>query len=173
MYLPPLVSLPAFAPLAADVSDRITDGVSFAQILAQHLGGSTRDEGLDAVGGSAGDGGLATLASSSLHAHKLAAQSLQDFLAKFRPWAAENGIQLSPPIQLKSDGRGGVVLANDPPDRAKIERLLASRPELSSAFRLLSASQQMATRLSRSPESDLVGEFRLAVGPDSTEVTFE
>lgn len=47
----------------------------------------------------------------------------------------ENGISLSPPVELTTDGEGSVRVKGDHPEKAKIEQLFADNPELSNDFR--------------------------------------
>lgn len=51
----------------------------------------------------------------------------------------ENGVSLSPPVELTTDGEGAVRVKGDHPDKEKIEQLFEDNPDLANDFRGVSA----------------------------------
>jgi hypothetical protein len=107
---------------------RIRDGLSFSNVL-------TQTPAKDASS-------VATSPHSEIAANDLRTQ-LETSLKKFRDAIlrrfAGAGIDTSVPVQLHSDGLGGVNVAGQHPDRLAIEQLFASDEELTSTFNQLAA----------------------------------
>jgi len=176
MHTSPLLSaaVSAAVPIAQSVTESLAGGLSFAATLAERIASGGTDGG--AGGGSEvqkNDADLmASLPTSWTHARRLAQQSLDDFLVDFRELATQHDVDGSQPIELKSNGRGGAVVAGDHPERTKIEQMLDARPDLAAKFHRLAAAQTTAFQLSQ-PEQRLRGEFRLVIQPNEVEVLFE
>ena len=169
----PLLS--AAVSAATPVADRLqhlAEGLSFAATLAQRIASSGSDRDASADAGAQHVNRRPLASSAATNAHRLAQKSLDKFLVKFRRLASQHDVDGSQPIRLKSDGQSGVHVDGHHPDRAKIEQLLDSSPDLAASFRRLAAAQTTASQLSQ-PGERLRGEFRLDIQPNEVEVLFK
>ena len=162
--------------MALRVSQRLADGLtSFAQTLAREIAGSgpveraSSQDGVENSSGAELTGGPHSLT----HVHRLAQRRLDEFLVEFRGSIASEDIDWSEPIELKSDGRGGVILARTRPDRAALEDYFASTPGLAAAFHRLAAAVTTAAKIQLPSGRRLDGEFRLIVSQSDAEIRFE
>lgn len=80
------------------------------------------------------------------------------------------GIDLSVPVELRSDGLGGVLVDDPHPQRAEIEELLAADSELTKTFREVAAACT-AEELTRS--GSRWSEFRLQLDRNGGQAVFE
>jgi hypothetical protein len=86
----------------------------------------------------------AAAAKSAASASQANAQKAQTALTAFRQTLmqlmAANQVNTSQPIQLESDGQGGVQVAGDSPDSDKIMSIFHDHPELVAQFQSLAQS---------------------------------
>jgi hypothetical protein len=75
--------------------------------------------------------------------------ALDGFRKQFQALLIANQIDISQPIQLQSDGLGGVDVSADNPDAGHIKSLLQSRPDLVAQF--ASLNQQFAALRAADP----------------------
>lgn len=68
------------------------------------------------------------------------AEKFQQFTSKLNRLLEQHGIDRSCEAILRSDGTGAIHVANDHPDREKIEAIFQDNPELANEFRGLSAT---------------------------------
>ena len=193
MSLSPLIPITgaALGSLAISAAKKLSGGLSFAEILHLNKSEETDDEKSTADGL---DGLLSAGGSVSITELQASSQTLlQQFQKQLNQLLAAQGIDLSQPITLKGDPFGGIDLANDHPQRAQIEQLLADHPELAEQFNELSAAfgllreaqqQQTFSQLysldpamaadpeNRHDETD-PGEFLLALLGEEAQVRFE
>jgi hypothetical protein len=98
---------------------------------------------------------------------------LDAFGRRLRARFAAAGIDVSVPIQLKSDGRNGVIVAGSHPQRAEIEQLFAAGSELTSTFHYLEAAFNSEDLLRAEAGGRRFGEYRLQITDRETDVVFE
>jgi hypothetical protein len=67
-------------------------------------------------------------------AQQNATSALNSFNSQLQQFLAAEGVDTSQPIVLKSDGLGGLELANNHPDASKIKSILAENPQLAAQF---------------------------------------
>jgi hypothetical protein len=127
MGLSPLLPIAgaAFGSLADKALDKITDGPSFLEVLQGSLGinDSVPTEEKKA-------------AEEAVSINELTEQ-LEAFIRKVQQKLAATGYDASFPVELKGDGRGGIVLEHPHPDRTAIENLLSDDGELGEEFHRL------------------------------------
>ena len=196
MSLSPLIPIAgaALGSLAISAASKLPGGLSFLEILHLNKSEKTTDDKSTADEAAAGLDGLLSLGSVSVQQIQDQAQTaLQQFQEQLNQLLAAQGIDLSQPINLKSDQFGGIDLTNDHPQRAQIEQLLADHPELaqqfnelSVAFGLLREAQEhqvfsqlyaidpsLATDQENRRNEDAPGEFLLALLGEDAQVRFE
>jgi hypothetical protein len=91
--------------------------------------------------------------------------SLAAFVAHLRNRLASLGIDVREPLELESDGLGGIQIGGDRADRAAVEQALTGDRHLLDEFQKL--AEQFAAL---GGEYDKVGKFGLLVGEDGAEV---
>jgi hypothetical protein len=100
-------------------------------------------------------------------------RELDAFGRQLRTRFAAAGIDVSVPVQLKSDGRDGVIVAGSHPQRAAIERLFAADPDLAATFHYLEATFSSEELLREQVTDRRFGEFRLQITDGNADVVFE
>ena len=104
-------------------------------------------------------------------------EQLRDELAEFarqlRERLAAAGIDTSLPIELKSDGRGGVIVDDPHPQRAEIETLIAADPDLAATFHYLATMAGTEEVKRTLPDNGGWGEFRLRLAGGKEQILFE
>ena len=162
MAISPLFSIAGnvLAPLARDVVEQITDGLSFQKLLQ-------RDEPSDADSANASVDHSATQLPSSPEAAQLDAirrqplKELEAFVDRLRQRLLAGGIDLSDAIPLKVGNHGDIQVDDVHPDRAAIEELLAADTQLVKTFRLL--SNALANQYNATSGDRVSSEFRLSI----------
>ena len=118
--------IPAIVGLASSATSSATAIASqaaspFAQLLAAKVGAS-------------GGGALASASATSSGPQQNYTNTMNSFNGQLQPFLAAEGVDTSQPIVLKSDGLGGLELANSHPDASKIKSILAENPNLAAQF---------------------------------------
>lgn len=100
-------------------------------------------------------------------------RALHSLVNQLRTRLVAAGVDVTQPIILKDDGRGGVIVDGDHPDRVAIEELFAADALLRSEF-------QSVARAATEDKDELApwlgpswGEFRLHLDEDEAEIRFE
>jgi hypothetical protein len=153
-------------------------GPSFLETLRDAIT-ERRENSLDARGAGefeldafSGNPALSRLQDAALRARELRDETAE-FAEQLRSKLAAAGIDVTSPLELKTDGQQ--VLLDDPhPQRAKVEALFAADAELANAFHELAAAYSTdATIRSRLDPYRLGGEFRLQISDTENVVHFE
>jgi hypothetical protein len=155
MALSPLLpaAAAAVAPFALKAVRKLSEGLSFADVLRR--GGEDRSassaatEGRQAAPQDLLDIGLANpgRAARLESVRRETQEAMERFRRSLEQRLVEAGIDPSHPIQLQADGRGGVIVGGEHPQRAFIEQVFAEHPELARAFHGLLARRQLLRRL--------------------------
>jgi hypothetical protein len=181
MGLHPLLPLAgsALAGLATDALDRLAGNTSFLDVLRNAMPQEAQQAVTEQVD-PASDPHLHAWNPTGQRIQEAATRSAQlrqrtlEVAQQLREGLAAAGIDLSRSIELKSDGRGGILLDEPHPQRAEIESLIAGDPELSHALQelIVAYTQDDAIRVQYDPYR-LGGEFRLRLSMASAEVDFD
>jgi hypothetical protein len=133
------VALSAVGTLALGAVQRLSQGLPFADVLRGGGRSNSSAAPSDAANAIATQSPELALA----HPNRLAdlekvrretEAALQRFGQSARQRLGKAGIDLSLPIDLQSDGHGGVLASGDHPQRAFIEQLFGDNPDLARAF---------------------------------------
>lgn len=104
-------------------------------------------------------------------------RKLQSEIAEFQRQLARRlaamGVDLSTPVELKSDGQGGVLVDDPHPQRVAVERLFAQDRELTAEFAYLAAACGAEDVIRGSLDPGGSGEFRLRIDNSGGQVVFE
>lgn len=138
----------ALSSLTGRTLETVASGPSFLEVLQEAigLGGSPTVEQRDA---------------SPKASPAELAEKLEAFTNKLQQRLAGTGIDASSPIEMKSDGRSGIILDNLHPDRASIEQILANDAELRADFHRLAKEITAASERYGSLTSHTAENFRL------------
>lgn len=172
MAISPLLSIAgtALAPLARDVVEQISAGLSFQKLLGRDDASRATDATAPITHSTASF--PASPAAAQLEAiRRQPLQELETLVDRLRERLSAAGIDLSEAIPLKVGNRGDLQVDANHPDRATIEDLLAADSQLTSTFRLVAnalTSQHNAT--SGDPIST---EFRLTIDASGFNLAFE
>jgi hypothetical protein len=98
---------------------------------------------------------------------------LPRFLQQLHQRLKAEGIDLSQPLVLKDDGRGGVIVDGDHPYRAEVEELVNNDVQLTSSFQAIVAAATRERDEMSSWLGDSLGEFRLEIGDRGDAIRFE
>jgi hypothetical protein len=140
----------AIAPVLGKVVNSVTDGLSFLDVM------HTQEQP---------DAAEPVEASKS----NTLQQDIVELTDRLRERFAQLGIDLTTPLRLKQDGREGVVVDGEHPDRVLIESILSNDKELTSRFNAVAAS---ATEGSDATDSGITKEFRLVMGQAGAQIEF-
>ena len=83
------------------------------------------------------------------------------------------GIDLTIPIELRTDGIGGVAVDDPHPQRAEIEQLIATDSELTSSFYSVAAAYTADEVMRTETGGNRWSEFRLKLNRSGGQVAFE
>jgi hypothetical protein len=140
----------ALVPAVGKVIEGISESLSFLDVMQQQES-SNQIESASATEPSTLNSDLATL------------------VERLRERFAKLGIDLSTSVQLKPDGRDGVTVDGDHPDRVLIESIFGSDEELTGLFNSVANS---ATQEQESKTSAITRQFRLALTPNAASIEF-
>ena len=175
MPVSPLLPLaaPAAVQLVERLREQVAGGLTFAQTLAARISDRRIGHDTDEVVSPGEPGGPVATPASLAHAQELSAQQLDRFLEQFESFAAKRDIDVTRGIELKLDGRGRVVLANDHPDRAAIEQHFESDGELAAAFRRVAAAFTSSFQLASLSEETPRGALVMRLDQSGVSIRFE
>lgn len=140
----------AIAPVLGQVVNSVTEGLSFLDVMhTQEQPGATEP--------------VEASKANTLQ------QDIVELTDRLRERFAQLGIDLTTPLRLKQDGRDGVVVDGEHPDRVLIESIFGNDEELTSQFNAVAAS---ATEGSDATDSGITKEFRLVMGQAGTQIEF-
>ncbi|MFV1968246.1 MAG: hypothetical protein ACC628_22715 [Pirellulaceae bacterium] len=161
MGLSPLLPIAgaALSSLTGKAMETIANGPSFLEVLQGSLGL-----------GESSEAEKETAAEDVLSADELTTK-LEAFVRKVQQKLAAARIEASLPIEMRSDGRGGIILDNPHPNRAAIEQILASDEELNAEFHRLAAGVAAASEQRDPLTSPDAEDFRLRLDQTGTEVS--
>jgi hypothetical protein len=89
-------------------------------------------------------------------------ENLAAFTERLGNLFRDSGIDMTQPVVLQRDAEGALVVANDHPDKAAIEALLARHPHAAEAFTRLEGATQQLQRVSLGAATP--PPFRVTVG---------
>ena len=172
MAISPLLTIAgtALAPLARDLIEQVSDGLSFQNLL-----GRKEDPASQAT--STTDSAPRLEIGSSLNAERLEAirrqpfKELEAYVERLRDRLAAAGIDLTESLPLKAGSRGDIQVDGGHIDRAAIEELLAADAQLSADFRLLANTLENLHNANLT--GSLVEEFRLTLEATDFTMAFE
>jgi len=95
---------------------------------------------------------------------------LAEFSKRLRERFAELGIDLKSPLRLKLDGRGGIMVDGDHPDRVVVESLFQTDQNLAEQF---AAVATFATSQQPAHDDFTAEDFRLAIDQRGETIGFE
>ena len=174
MAIPPLLSIAGntLVPLARDVVEQVTSGLSFQKLLRPD-GPSSANAANPPVDHSSPPFQTSSNATSSNAAQLEAIRSqplkeLEAYVARLRERLLAAGIDLSKEIPLKVGLGGDIQVDGAHPDRAAIEDLLATDSQLAATFRMLAnALAKQHEAMSGNPFSS---EIELTIGASEFKV---
>lgn len=172
MAISPLLSMAgtALVPLARDLVEQISDGLSFQQMLGSRGAG-------DAAPGVAASGHAPAIFPASPEAARLEAirrqphRELAALVDRLRERLSAAGIELSAPVPLKIGVGGDIQVDGDHPQRAAIEDLLNADAQLTSTFRQVAGV--LAGRHNATTGDLNSTELRLTIGASDFKLAFE
>ncbi len=142
MTLSPLMLIGATTAgsAAARGVDRVIEQAgTFAKLLASAHAPTSVDE-------------PATDAHETGDLRRTAEQTLADFSERLQRQLAERGISTTLRFRLEGNGQGGIRVAGDHPQRARIEQAINSDPQLLATFQYLSATHSLLAAAERHSE---------------------
>jgi hypothetical protein len=95
------------------------------------------------------------------------ATALREFVAKLRQRLAVAGIDLTGPLEVTSDGLGGVQVGSERADRAAIEQALSGDEQLLAEFHNLAEQHQALA-----DDDARLADFGLLIQDDDAEVVW-
>ena len=93
----------------------------------------------------------------------VAQQRLSQFMQRLKNVLANAGVQDIENLTLSGDGRGGIIVDGDHPERTKIEKALREHPELAQEFNLVARDHQPLDDLSTFESSFAPRRLTLAI----------
>lgn len=173
------MSLPSLIPLGAGVAGALAGrgiadssrGQSFLEVLQSALlpGNRTAQDSPQVVETDIAGKEVAGSGKDRSELVEEMAELSRRLLQRF----AAAGIDLTIPIELRSDGFGGVIVDDPHPQRTEIERLIAADRELTDAFQSVSAAYTADDAARTAAGGNRWSEFRLKLDPSGGRVLFE
>lgn len=152
MTLPSLLPLAgaAIAPVLEKVFDKVTNGLSFLDVLNEPE--------------QIGEADTVQAAKSNTLQHDFV-----ELADRLRERFAQLGIDPTTPIRLKQDGRDRVVVDGDHPDRVLVESIFGNDEELTNLFNAVADS---ASSNRNESDSGITKEFRFVVSQTDALIEF-
>jgi len=176
MAIPPLLSIAGntLVPLARDVVEQVTSGLSFQKLLRPD-GPSSANAANPPVDHSSPPFQTSSNATSSNAAQLEAIRSqplkeLEAYVARLRERLLAAGIDLSKEIPLKVGLGGDIQVDSAHPDRAAIEELLATDSQLAAPFRML--AKALTNQYNATSGDPFSSAFRLTIEASEFNLAF-
>lgn len=157
------------APLAERLTDRLAQGLSFANLLNEHPESAATPE---VSSESQAEFEISQLSPrQDRHLAEFGQRELEDFAFELEQRLASEGIDSSLEFELKLDASGTPVVAGNHPQRAEIEKILSSSAKLEKQFQQVASIFSSYQRLRSGDVNN--GDFVLAFsGGAEPEVQF-